>query len=83
MGTSAPSHSARKYLQRPISSNVGAAGTAWISMVMVPVVYLNIFAVGIHGEAESIFASIKIIATVALLLFALIIDPGGGPTYDP
>ena len=47
------------------------------------VVSLNIFAVGIDGEAEFIFASIKLVAIVVLLLFALIIDPGGGPTYDP
>ena len=52
-------------------------------MVMVLVVCLNIFSIGIPGEAEFIFASIKIISIVVLLLFALVIDPGGGTTYDP
>lgn len=46
------------------------------------VVCLNIFAVSIYGEAEFIFASIKIITIVGLLLLALIIDLGGGPSHD-
>lgn len=43
---------------------------------------LNIFAVAIYGEAEFCFASIKIITIVGLLIFAFIIDLGGGPTHD-
>ena len=46
------------------------------------VVFLNIFAVSIYGEAEFCFASIKIITIVGLLIFAFIIDLGGGPTRD-
>src|SRR5213079_258097 len=41
-----------------------------------------IFAVAIYGEAEFIFASIKIITIVGLLILALIIDLGGGPDHD-
>jgi len=55
---------------------------AWISIIIVLVVCLNIFAVSIYGEAEFIFASIKIIAIVGLLLLALILDLGGGPNHD-
>ncbi|KAL9635645.1 MAG: hypothetical protein Q9164_003327 [Protoblastenia rupestris] len=55
---------------------------AWISIVIVIVVFLNIFAVSIYGEAEFCFASIKIITIVGLLIFAFIIDLGGGPTRD-
>ena len=40
---------------------------------------LNIFAVSIYGEAEFIFASVKIITIVGLLILALIIDVGGVP----
>lgn len=43
---------------------------------------LNIFTVSVYGEAEFIFASIKLLAIVGLLLFAFIIDLGGGPTHD-
>lgn len=52
---------------------------AWITIIIVLVLCLNIFAVSIYGEAEFIFASIKIITIVGLLILALIIDVGGTP----
>ncbi|KAL8938734.1 MAG: hypothetical protein Q9211_003068 [Gyalolechia sp. 1 TL-2023] len=55
---------------------------AWISLIIVLIVCLNVFAVAIYGEAEFIFAAIKIITIVGLLIFAFIIDLGGGPTRD-
>lgn len=55
---------------------------AWISIIIVVVVALNIFAVSIYGEAEFVFASIKIITIIGLIIFAFIIDLGGGPTRD-
>ena len=55
---------------------------AWISLIIVLIVFLNVFAVAIYGEAEFCFASIKIITIVGLLIFAFIIDLGGGPTRD-
>lgn len=50
---------------------------AWISIIIVLVLFLNIFAVSIYGEAEFIFASIKIITIVGLLILAFILDLGG------
>ena len=55
---------------------------AWISIIIVVIVVLNIFAVSIYGEAEFVFASIKIITIVGLIIFAFVIDLGGGPTHD-
>ena len=55
---------------------------AWISIIIVLVVCLNIFAVAIYGEAEFIFASIKILTIVGLLILALVLDLGGGPSHD-
>lgn len=55
---------------------------AWISLIIILVVCLNIFAVAIYGEAEFCFASVKIITIVGLIIFAFIIDLGGGPTRD-
>lgn len=52
---------------------------AWISIIIVTVLCLNIFAVSIYGEAEFIFAAIKIIAIIGLIILALIIDVGGVP----
>jgi amino acid transporter len=42
---------------------------------------LNIFAIQIYGEAEFIFAGIKIITIVGLLIMAFIVDLGGGPNH--
>ena len=45
------------------------------------VLCLNIFAVAIYGEAEFIFASVKLVTIVGLLLMALIVMLGGGPDH--
>lgn len=55
---------------------------AWISMIIVIVVTLNIFTISVYGEAEFIFASVKIITITGLIIFAIVIDLGGGPTHD-
>ena len=54
----------------------------WISIIIVIIVCLNIFAVSIYGEAEFIFASIKIITILGLLLCAIVIWLGGAPDHD-
>lgn len=52
---------------------------AWITLIIVLIIFLNIFAVAIYGEAEFIFASVKIITIVGLLIMALCLDLGAGP----
>ncbi|KAK3332956.1 amino acid permease/ SLC12A domain-containing protein [Cercophora scortea] len=52
---------------------------AWISLLLVLIIFLNIFAVAIYGEAEFCFASLKIITIVGLLIMAFIVDLGGNP----
>lgn len=52
---------------------------AWIGLILALILFLNIWAVAIYGEAEFIFASIKILTILGLLLLALIIDLGGVP----
>lgn len=54
----------------------------WITIIIILVICLNIFAVQIYGEAEFIFASVKIITIVGLLIMAFIVDLGGGPKHD-
>jgi amino acid transporter len=54
----------------------------WITIIIVIIIALNIFAVGIYGEAEFIFASIKIITILGLLITALVIMLGGAPDHD-
>lgn len=53
----------------------------WISIILVLILCLNIFAVGIYGEAEFCFASIKLITILGLLILAFIIDLGGSPRH--
>ncbi|RDL39218.1 putative proline-specific permease put4 [Venustampulla echinocandica] len=60
----------------------GVNVAVWISILIVLVIGLNIFAVAIYGEAEFVFASVKIITIVGLLIMAFIIDVGGGPKRD-
>ena len=55
---------------------------AWITIIILVIVALNVFAVSVYGEAEFIFSSIKIITLLGLLIFAIIIDLGGGPKHD-
>lgn len=51
----------------------------WISIIIVFIVCLNIFAVAIYGEAEFAFASIKLVTIVGLLICAFCLDLGAGP----
>ncbi|KIY47657.1 hypothetical protein FISHEDRAFT_44970 [Fistulina hepatica ATCC 64428] len=55
---------------------------AWISICLVIVVSINLLGAGVYGEAEFIFASIKVITIVGLIILGLVIDLGGGPNHD-
>lgn len=55
---------------------------AWISILVPLIIFLNIFAIQIYGEAEFWFAIIKILTILGLLIMCLVIDLGGGPTHD-
>ncbi|TRM61471.1 amino acid permease/ SLC12A domain-containing protein [Schizophyllum amplum] len=58
------------------------SNAAWISMCLVVVVTINFFGAGVYGEAEFIFASIKVITIVGLIILGIVIDLGGGPNHD-
>ncbi|THH27767.1 hypothetical protein EUX98_g6416 [Antrodiella citrinella] len=55
---------------------------AWISIFLVLVVSINLFGAGAYGEAEFVFASIKVIAIVGLIILGIVLDLGGGPSHD-
>ncbi|KAK3380967.1 amino acid permease/ SLC12A domain-containing protein [Podospora didyma] len=60
----------------------GAQGVnvaVWITIILIAIIFLNIFAVAIYGEAEFVFASVKIVTIVGLLIMAFIVDVGGNP----
>jgi yeast amino acid transporter len=54
----------------------------WISVLIVVVVLVNIFAVTIYGEAEFWFAILKVVTIVGLIILAIVLDLGGGPDHD-
>ncbi|PVI04748.1 hypothetical protein DM02DRAFT_518078 [Periconia macrospinosa] len=54
----------------------------WITIIIVIIIALNIFAVAIYGEAEFIFAAIKIITILILLMTGVVIWLGGAPDKD-
>ncbi|KAK7465744.1 hypothetical protein VKT23_005716 [Stygiomarasmius scandens] len=55
---------------------------AWITICMVVVIVINFMGAGIYGEAEFIFASIKVITITGLIILGIVLDLGGGPNHD-
>jgi len=55
---------------------------AWISIFLVVVIIINMFGAGAYGEAEFIFASIKVITITGLIILGIVLDLGGGPNHD-
>ncbi|KAJ3568280.1 hypothetical protein NP233_g5815 [Leucocoprinus birnbaumii] len=54
----------------------------YIAVIWLVTLTINIFGARWFGEAEFIFAIIKLSLIIALLLSGLVIDLGGGPTHD-
>ncbi|KAL9594812.1 MAG: hypothetical protein Q9219_006826, partial [cf. Caloplaca sp. 3 TL-2023] len=52
----------------------------WITLTIIVVVGLNCFPVKVYGEAEFWFASLKVFGIIGLLLMALVLVCGGGPS---
>ncbi|KII83780.1 hypothetical protein PLICRDRAFT_46961 [Plicaturopsis crispa FD-325 SS-3] len=58
------------------------SNAAWISICIVVIVVINMFGAGVYGEAEFIFASVKIITITGLIILGIVLDLGGGPNHD-
>ncbi|KAI0784619.1 amino acid permease [Abortiporus biennis] len=54
----------------------------WITIFLLVVIGINVLGAGAYGEAEFVFASIKVITIVGLLILGIVLDLGGGPTHD-
>ncbi|KPI40602.1 putative proline-specific permease put4 [Cyphellophora attinorum] len=54
----------------------------WITIIILVILFLNVFAVSIYGEAEFWFASIKLITILGLLILSVVIILDGGPSGD-
>lgn len=52
---------------------------AWVSIFLILIVTINFFGVQGYGEAEFVFAIIKVTAIIGYIILAAIINIGGGP----
>ncbi|KAJ3552067.1 hypothetical protein NM688_g4353 [Phlebia brevispora] len=55
---------------------------AWITIFLVVVIVINLFGARAYGEAEFIFASIKVVTITGLIILGIVLDLGGGPNHD-
>jgi len=54
----------------------------WITITMLVTIVINMLGAGAYGEAEFIFASIKVITITGLIILGIVLDLGGGPDHD-
>ncbi|KAF1949368.1 general amino-acid permease-like protein GAP1 [Byssothecium circinans] len=60
--------------------NHGAVNNnAWVAIFLVLIVVINLFGVKGYGEAEFVFAIIKVAAVVGFIILGIVINIGGGP----
>ena len=54
----------------------------WITIFMIVIIALNCFPVKYYGETEFWFASLKVIGILGLLIMAIVLIFGGGPSHE-
>ncbi|KAK1637973.1 amino acid permease [Colletotrichum phormii] len=54
----------------------------WITIFLVFIITVNFCGVRLYGETEVVFASLKIMTIIGLIIGGLVIDLGGGPNGD-
>ncbi|KAH3659993.1 hypothetical protein OGAPHI_007198 [Ogataea philodendri] len=52
---------------------------AWVAIFYVVIVIINFFGVRGYGEAELIFALVKVLAVIGFIILGVILNCGGGP----
>ncbi|KAJ5291886.1 General amino-acid permease GAP2 [Penicillium angulare] len=59
--------------------NPGVSNAAWVIIFWVVIVAINLFGVRGYGEAEFVFAAIKVVAVLGFIILGIVINCGGGP----
>ncbi|KAI0338257.1 amino acid permease [Trametopsis cervina] len=54
----------------------------WVTIFLIIIITINLFGAASYGEAEFIFASIKVITITGLIILGIVLDLGGGPNHD-
>jgi amino acid transporter len=62
--------------------NQSVNDSVWVVMCLAVVLTINMLGAGAYGEAEFVFASIKVITITGLIILGIVIDLGGGPNHD-
>ncbi|OKL61712.1 hypothetical protein UA08_02332 [Talaromyces atroroseus] len=62
--------------------NASINSAVWISVFLVLIISLNLCGVRFYGESEVVFASLKIMLIIGLIIGGLVIDLGGAPNHD-
>ncbi|KAJ5727166.1 hypothetical protein N7493_004986 [Penicillium malachiteum] len=57
----------------------GVSNAAWVIIFWVVIVSINLFGVRGYGEAEFVFAAIKVVAVLGFIILGIVINCGGGP----
>jgi amino acid transporter len=52
---------------------------AWVTIFLVVIIAINFFGVRGYGEAEFVFAIIKVTAVIAFIILGIVLNCGGGP----
>lgn len=60
-------------------TNGSINNNAWVTIFLTLIIGINMFGVKGYGEAEFVFAIIKVVAVVGFIILGIIIDIGGGP----
>ncbi|KAI9826531.1 MAG: glyceraldehyde-3-phosphate dehydrogenase 1 [Phylliscum demangeonii] len=55
------------------------SNAAWVGIYLVLIISINFFGVKGYGEAEFVFAIIKVIAVLAFIILGIVINCGGAP----
>ncbi|KIK98792.1 hypothetical protein PAXRUDRAFT_636532 [Paxillus rubicundulus Ve08.2h10] len=58
------------------------SNAVFVMMCIIVVVTINMLGAGAYGETEFVFASIKVLTIIGLIILGIIIDLGGGPDHD-
>ena len=60
-------------------TNGSINNNAWVTIFLTLIIGINMFGVKGYGEAEFVFAIVKVVAVVGFIILGIIIDIGGGP----
>lgn len=60
-------------------NNGAVNNNAWVAIFLVLIVGINLFGVKGYGEAEFVFAVVKVAAVIGFIILGIIVNIGGGP----